>query len=239
MKKIALLFTLCSWPVLAQSRVAICALFDLSQSAQSVRTGYLGDFDKVLGQASEGVLLLGTGITADSLATGRFEINSEIPKFNPFLDNRLNFRKKLERAQAAAREQARSLLQSPSTASTDLLGGMQLAGKALEGDAARAAKSRVLILFSDMIEESDRYNFQRDDLTERRIAAIIAQEKNAGHLPSLNGVTVWVAGAGGQSRSKYLQIQDFWLKYFQAAGADLRSSHYGAALMDFSIPHSE
>jgi hypothetical protein len=47
---------------------------------------------------------------------------------------------------------------------------------------------------------------------------------------------VWVAGAGGGTPEKYLQIQDFWIEYFRAAGAELRPSRYGAGLMDFSIP---
>ena len=88
-----------------------------------------------------------------------------------------------------------------------------------------------------MIEESARYNFRSENITSTRIARIVEEEGKSRRLPALKGIQVWVSGAGGATRDKYLQIQDFWVRYFQATGADLRTSRYGATLMDFSIPH--
>ena len=62
-----------------------------------------------------------------------------------------------------------------------------------------------------------------------------AAERKSGRIPDLKGVQVWVAGAGGSTPEQYLRIQDFWIRYFQAAGADLRVNRYGAGLMDFSL----
>jgi hypothetical protein len=115
---------------------------------------------------------------------------------------------------------------------------MQLAEKAFQSRAGVAAKARLLILLSDMVEESARYNFRKENLTPARITTLVEAERKAGHLPVLNGVQVWVSGAGGTVPEKFVQIQNFWIQYFRAAGADLRKSRYGAGLMDFSIPHS-
>lgn len=236
MNKLLMMLMLACWPAASQESV-VCVLFDLSQSANNVRAGYQSDFARIVDGLAGGELVLGAGITAHSLATGRFEIEKEIPKYSAFVDSKLTFRKKIQKAQVAAKEEAKKLLAGPSTPTTDLLGAMQLAEKAFQGTAAASAKVRYLIIFSDMVEESARYNFRKENLTPARSAMILEAERKAGRLPALKGVQVWVSGAGGTVPEKFLQIQDFWIQYFRAAGADLRKSRYGAGLMDFSIPH--
>jgi hypothetical protein len=236
MKKLFLILVVVCGPAASQDRV-LCALFDLSQSAQNVRAGYRSDFERIVNGLTGGELVLGAGITAHSLATGRFEIEREFPKYNSFVDSKLTFRTKLQKAKIAAIEEAEKLLAAPSTPDTDLLGAMQLVEKAFQSTSALSAKFRYLVVFSDMVEESSHYNFRRDTLTPARSASIVEAERKAGRLPSLKGVQVWVSGAGGTVPEKFLQIQDFWIQYFTAAGADLRKSRYGAGLMDFAIPH--
>jgi hypothetical protein len=231
-----LFITALVWPLASAQDIVVCVLFDLSQSARNVRDAYQSDFQKVVEDLSGGELVLGAGITDHSLATGKFEIDRGIPKYNAFIDSKLTFRKKLQNARVALKEDARRLLGSQSTATTDLTGAMQLAEKAFQSSASSSAKVRILILFSDMVEESARYNFRKDRLTPARITTIVEAERRAGRLPTLNGVQVWVSGAGGTAPEKFLQIQDFWIQYFSIAGADLRKSRYGAGLMDFSIP---
>lgn len=236
MKKLLITLALVSLPVASQD-VVLCVLFDLSQSAQDVRTAYRLDFEKLLDGLTGGELVLGAGITAHSLATGRFEIEKDVPKYSPLVDSKLTFPKKLRNAQMTLKQEAAKLLGSPATLSTDIIGAMQLAERAFQSDAAASSKVRFLILFSDMVEESARYNFRRENLTAVRIAAMLETERKAGRLPMLKGVQVWVSGAGGATPERFVQIQDFWIQYFRAAGAELRKSRYGAGLMDFSIPH--
>jgi hypothetical protein len=236
MNRLWVILTMACWPVAAAPEVVVCALFDLSQSAQNVRSGYRSDFEKLVETLAGGELVLGAGITAHSLATGKFEVDKEVPKYSPFADSKLTFRNKLQTARMAVKQEVRTLLNGPATSATDILGAMQLAEKAFQGNRATSAKARFLIIFSDMVEESTAYNFRKENLTPGRIAAVLEAERKAGRLPSLKGVQVWVSGAGGTVPEKFSQIQDFWIKYFRAAGADLPKSHYGAGLMDFSIP---
>ena len=236
MKKLLAILVVACGPAVGQDGV-LCVLFDLSKSASNVRTGYQSDFARIVDGLAGGELILGAGITAHSLATGRFEIEKEIPKYSAFVDSKLTFRKKLQKAQVAAKEEAQKLLAGPSTPTTDLLGAMQLAEKAFQSTAAASAKVRYLIIFSDMVEESAHYDFRKENLTPARSTMIVEAERKAGRLPTLKDVQVWVSGAGGTVPEKFLQIQDFWTQYFRAAGADLRKSRYGAGLMDFSIPH--
>jgi len=236
MNRVLIILAFVCWPAAAQN-VVVCVLFDLSQSAQKVRSGYQVDFEKVVDGLTGDELVLGAGITANSLATGRFEIDKEISKYNPFADSKLTYRKKLQNAQMALKQDARKLLERTSAPNTDLLGAMQLAEKAFQSHAGATAKVRLLILFSDMVEESTHCNFRNENLTPPRITTLVGAEQKAGRLPMLNGVQVWVSGAGGTLPEKFSQIQDFWLQYFRAAGADLRKGRYGAGLMDFSVPH--
>jgi hypothetical protein len=236
MKRLLLIFTVVCWPLAAAPDIVVCVLFDLSQSARNVRTGYRLDFEKLVAQLAGGELILGAGITAHSLATGRFDVNKEIPKYSPFTDSKLTYRKKLQGAQLTIKEEALKLLDGPATSDTDIIGALQLAEKAFQADTAASARVRLLIVFSDMVEESPRYNFRKESLTPARISTIVEAERKAGRLPSLKGVQVWVSGAGGTVPEKFLQVQDFWVQYFHAGGADLRKSRYGAGLMDFLIP---
>jgi len=234
MKRLLLLFFACLSAAPCQD-VVLCVFFDLSQSAQNVRAGYRADFERVVDGLAGGEHVLGAGITAQSLASGRFQIDGVIPKYSPFTDSKLTFRKRLQSSQAAVKQDARKLLDGPAAPATDLMGAMQLAEKVFQGSGAVSAKVRLLIVFSDMVEDSARYNFQKENLTPARITAVVESERKAGRLPMLKGVRVWVSGAGGAAPEKFLQIQDFWMQYFHAAGADLAKGHYGAGLMDFSI----
>jgi hypothetical protein len=211
----------------------VVVLFDLSQSAQDVRNEYLSEFEKVAGQLRGGDSIVAAAISSNSLSSGRFDLNIEVPTYSPFSDSRLTYATRLKKVQASIHEAARGILKEPATAQTDLLGAMQLAAKAL---AVNSAGARFLVVFSDMIEESPQLNFRALRLTDARIASILAVERKNGRIPSLSGVRVWVAGAGGASRDKFLEIQNFWIRYFQAAGAELAPAHYNASLLDFTLP---
>ena len=99
---------------------------------------------------------------------------------------------------------------------------------------------KVLVIFSDMIEESAQYNFRRKPPDITQTARIIKRQQAAGNLPDLNGVEVYVVGAGEGTysnlpSSQIRAVEEFWLKYFKACGADLRKERYGSALLE--APH--
>jgi lysophospholipase L1-like esterase len=94
----------------------------------------------------------------------------------------------------------------------------------------------VLVIFSDRVEESEHYNFTRENLTEARIKKIISQNRSRGLLPDLAGVKVYVVGASAGAYEKMRSgrmaaIRDFWLAYFKACGAELTRERYGGALL--------
>ena len=104
------------------------------------------------------------------------------------------------------------------------------------------ATSKRLVMFSDMIEQTDRYDFSKR-LTPERMTEIIEAERSGGRLPHLKGVKVWVAGATAQPKEgvhpdNIFAIQNFWLQYFKATGADLTKDRYAATLLNWTPPSS-
>jgi len=108
---------------------------------------------------------------------------------------------------------------------TDVMSSLQVAEKYFD-DKSRANK--YLLILSDMIEDSDRYNFEKENLTDNRIKEIIEKEKKENRIPVLKGVDVWIVGPEAKDLKKYYAIQTFWLTYFKEAGIELPKSHYGA-----------
>lgn len=119
----------------------------------------------------------------------------------------------------------------PGTAILDAIDNASEALSDLPPDA-----ERFLLALSDMIEESDRLPPINDRAAVNDIDALIAAEQAAGRLPDLDGVDVYVSGAGitdelDQMSERTETWQLFWTRWFEAAGATVRS--YGLALSSF------
>ena len=110
------------------------------------------------------------------------------------------------------------------------MNSLVLAEKIFAGDRRR----RVLILLSDMLEDSEEYNFERIHVTEEFARQVIEDNRRPGQLPDLGGATVYVAGASARSASKVHEVQRFWLEYSKAANARLIPQNYGPALTNFN-----
>src|SRR5438445_12498826 len=106
---------------------------------------------------------------------------------------------------------------------TDVIDAMQLAERVFS---TYEGNQKLLVVFSDMIEESRRYNFATEKLTASRIGQIIANEQEAGCLPDLEGAEARIVGAGettsgGLPADKLLKIRDCCSQYFQPTEATL------------------
>lgn len=241
---------------------AICAFFDISGSTSSpeIRKRYFEEFvgresylkqskpdpRSVLGRLTGGEIVKGDKITENSQATATFPIDGCLPIYNPWSltsqasnprKHKLAMRKTLEEFRL---QSEKLILSGQSAPSTDLMNAFQLAETVFTGEECSSAKEKLLIIFSDMVEQSDRYNFFSERLTDKRISEIVAKERKDKRLPNLNGVQVWVSGAtaathGGLPSERIHQIRDFWLEYFKACGADLPKNHYGATLVNFRL----
>jgi len=223
----------------AASTKLVFVLFDLSGSTnvQEVRRRYYEDFTKVLAAVKPGDAIVADAITDNPLAQSTFPINEEFEKYNPALHNPVIHKKKGDQQKARVLQTAKEMLykQGQRVPSTKILDALHLAERIFN---TYKRDEKVLVLFSDMVEESDRYNFRKARLTDKETEQIIANEKAKKRLPDLRGVRVYVTGASagghqGMSSEMIFSIRDFWLRYFKACGADLTKARYGSSLPKF------
>jgi hypothetical protein len=179
-------------------------------------------------------------ITEKSLSELDFSINYEFPT--------VKSRTNTELFEKAAKTESDSILQvnrdsillvvdsvllkpKRKISKTEIMGSLQVAERVFK---SFNQPSKVLVVFSDMIEDSKDYNFVLENLTKSRIKKIIDLEKQKNSLPDLKDVKVYVAGASHPDSKKYNQIKNFWFEYFKSTGAKLDSQNYGAALINFN-----
>jgi len=225
----------------------VLVLFDISGStgSKSVRAQYLKDFQTVVSQLSAGDTIIGEVITDNTLARARLPIQETLPVFNAFRDNKITYdesaKKTVEHIHAQAKE---TIEKTNPVAKTDLMNAFQFADKILNGEEYAKTNEKILVIFSDMIEQSDHYNFADIKLADTQDMKIINAEKSAGRLPRLTGVKVWIAGATNMptpliTSDKIQEIEAFWQKYFEVCGAELPKEHYASVLLGFTMQHGK
>lgn len=224
------------------SAKTVFVLFDLSGSTRSMRSTYASEFEKVLAKLGPGDRLIVDRITDRPLTESTFPVNETFPAYG-LLDQRGNpifqpvNQRELDDKRAAVRTTVTALLNSAQgSEATAILDSLQLAERVFT---TYPDKRKVLVIFSDMVEIFGANNFVYDDLNDARINQVIAARENLGELPNLQGVEVYVAGAGAGRENwviksqRWFQIENFWLAYFAATHAELTKDRYGAALLEF------
>jgi len=224
----------------ASGTFLIC-LFDRSITANDpvTKDRYLADFSKLVADLQPGDTVVADAITENPTATMRFPVHIMLPSYDPAQNNPLLHKRELQAAKRTLLEQVERLVRgTPATKNTAILDALYVTRKALQSDAGKKAAHRILVVFSDMVEDSARANFERENLSAGRIKTILDIEEKSGRLPDMKGVDVWVAGATpnrdmGEARIR--SIEAFWGPYFSRCGALLTPDRYGPALFNFAI----
>ena len=220
----------------------IGSLFDVSMSAaaEPTKNGYLRDFAKIVAGLQAGDLVIADTITENPSATMTFPVRVPLPAYDAWQTNPLLHRQDMDAAKQSLIDQTTTLVRrTPATKKTAILDALYVTHKAFDSRECREAGHRVLVVFSDMEEDSERDNFLLDNLTTNRIEALLRWEQHEAHLPDLRDVDVWIAGATPERTlgpGKIRSIEAFWMAYFARTGAKLKSDHYGPALLNFALP---
>jgi len=240
---IATLFSLCLFsmcqksvsPTTEKSR-AVFILVDLSESTNKpeIRKRYIDTVNEIVQKLDFGDSIGIAAITEHSIyEPSTIAIHDfELPKITS--DNDLIVMQQKKKSMEEFKNKKEEIIQtvkarladdSRKILKTDVMSSLQIAEKYFDG---KSGAKKYLLILSDMIEDSDRYNFEKENLTDNRIKAIIEKEKKENRIPSLKDVDVWIIGPEAKDLKRYYAIQDFWLAYFKEAGIDLPKSHYGA-----------
>jgi len=153
-------------------------------------------------------------------------------------DNQLDYKRKsanqkqtIEQLIAELRQKVDSLLAEPSNATRSaIFETLTIADQIF----ASEKRKKVLVLLSDMLEESQQANFARAVIDDAFIDQQIQAQRKAGILPNLRGAHIYVAGARARTPEHAAAVQHFWEHYFEATGASLDRGHYSRVLFVFT-----
>src|SRR2546428_3097547 len=188
-----------------------------STSAQAIRQQYMRDFTKILNTVASGGVIAADIIDDNPLAHSTFPINESFDRYEPLKENKLDYERRGHQKRDAVIKQADTIVRKPAgRPGGSVVDFMQLAER---GFATFEGDHKMLVIFSDMIEQSRRYDFTGENLTAARIGQIIAKEQSAGRLPELQDVEVCVVGAGaatsgGLLAEKLLPLREVLLHAF-------------------------
>lgn len=222
---------LCLW--LSQTAHAesktVLVLVDLSSSTTQHRADYLKYFNMIMAKINGGDVLLVTRIVKDPSGESTVEVSQEFPVFSMFRDSEIKYKRKMREMKEDISSRVKRLLESQSkeTPILDTLLQSERLFKTFTRD------KKVIVVMSDMVEQSKSYDFLKLSLTDKVIEQVAGTLKKEGKIPNLHDAVVYVAGARTRDVDKKNQIESFWLHYFQDCGAVGSRDRYGAELLKF------
>lgn len=217
----------------------VCVLFDLSETTNKpeIRKTYLNKFKLILGKMNKGDVIEAALITEKSVSELNLSIEHSFTAIEISIDNDMMIKAQKRISDSLMQVQKDSLLHVADSVlfrphrkilDTEILSSLQVAERVLS---SFPQKKKVLVIFSDMVEESSTANFAASVPTDNQIKNIITSQKKKLLVPSLKGVNVYCIGATAKRTEDYNSIRKFWLTFFKETGAELKD--YGAALIRF------
>jgi hypothetical protein len=208
----------------------ILVFVDMSGSTNVARrTVYKNAFEKIYQNLQQGDRIIVGTITDRSYIDFKPVVDVEIPKQSIWV-NRISFEQNLSGTKDKIRKQVDNLMsRKKGTPRTEILNSLNIADTIFHNE----KRKKVLVIFSDMIQDSKEYNFDRTKVTDAYTADIIKYRKKNKLIPNLNGVKVYVAGASADEARKFRSIERFWNNYFKVSGADYSTHRYGHSLLEF------
>lgn len=206
-------------------------LVDMSGSADQARHTVCQEaFQKIYKNLRHGDRVIVGTIASQSYIDFKPAVDEEIP-VKTVWDNRLQYERSLTRAKEKIRSEVEKLLsQSGGSLLTEILDSLNIADAIFHDEKER---QKILIILSDMIQDSKDYKFDKDKITEDYIGKIIRYREEKKLIPNLTGVKVYVAGASASDSNTFRAVQTFWTRYFVKTGADFSLYRYGHSLINF------
>ena len=209
----------------------VMAVFvDMSGSTnQARRTVYRNAFEKIYQNLQQGDRIIVGTITGRSYIDYKPAMDAEIPKQSIWV-NRITYEQNLAKTKKDIQTAVEKLLSAKrGTPRTEIINSLNIADKIFHNE----TRQKILIILSDMIQDSKEYNFDRVKVTDGYTTNIIRDRERQNLIPNLETVKVYVAGASASNSKKFRSIEKFWNRYFAAAGADFSLHRYGHSLLEF------
>ena len=203
---------------------------DMSGSANLARrTVYRKAFEKIKQNLHQGDRVMVGPITGRSYIDFKPTVDVEIPEKTIWV-NRIQFERNLTQAKEKIRREVDRLLsRKRGTQRTEILNSLNIAETFFHNE----KRQKILVILSDMIQDSKEYNFAQAKVTNKYIDEAIRYRQKHNLIPNLTDVKIYVAGASGTDSNKFRSIEKFWTRYFGKSGADFSHHRYGHSLIEF------
>jgi len=219
--------------ILGKDKVSkiIIVFVDMSGSTNKARKSvYKNAFDMIYKSLDQGDRIVVGTITSHSYIDFKPKVDEEIPEKSVWL-NRLKYEQHLANTKKKIQEGVDQLFNYKyGTQQTEILNSLNIADTIFHGEKKR---KKILVLLSDMIQDSKEYKFEKVKITNKYIATIIKNRTGQKLIPNLSNVKIYVAGATAANSKKFRAIQLLWTRYFDASGADFSTHRYGHSLLEF------
>ncbi len=208
----------------------IVVFVDMSGSTNRARrTVYNESFEKIYQNLQQGDRIVVGTITSRSYIDFKPVVDAEIPKQSIWV-NRIQFEQNFAKTKENVRKEVNQLLSNKKgTPYTEILNSLNIADTIFHNE----KRQKILVILSDMVQDSKEYNFDRVRVTEKYTSDIIRYRQKQKLIPNLTDVKVYVAGASASDSKKFRSIEKFWARYFSVTGADFSSHRYGHSLLEF------
>ena len=191
----------------------IVVLVDMSGSTNHARrTVYNEAFEKIYENLQQGDRIVVGMITSRSYIDFKPVVDEEIPKQSIWV-NRITYEQSLAKTEKTIRTEVNRLLsRKKGTPYTEILNSLNIADTIFHNE----KRQKVLVVLSDMVQDSKEYKFDRVRVTDKYIADLIRYRQKQKLVPNLSDVKVYVAGASAADSKKFRSIEKFWTRYFAA-----------------------
>jgi len=208
----------------------IVILVDMSGSTNLARrTVYREGFEKIYKDLDQGDRIMVGTITGRSYIDFKPVVDVEIPEKSVWV-NRIQFERNLTETKEKIRSEVEQLLSKrEGTPRTEILNSLNVADTIFHGETRR----KILVVFSDMVQDSREYNFAKVEVTDGYIDKVIRYRQKQNLIPNLKDVRVYIAGASGADPKKFRSVERFWTRYFEKSEADFSPYRYGHSLISF------
>jgi len=213
-----------------QARV-MAVFVDMSGSTNKARrTVYRNAFDKIMENLQDGDRIVIGTITGRSFIDFKPAVDVELPKQSIWV-NRITYEQNQAKAKKKINNAVEYLLSTKrGTSHTEIINSLNIADRIFHNEKKR---QKILVILSDMIQDSREYRFDRIKVSDTFTEKIIKKRKKQDLIPNLQTVKVYVAGASAANTKKFRSIEKFWKRYFAACGANFSKHRYGHTLLEF------
>ena len=207
----------------------VVVFIDISGSVKDFGV-YREAWPKIVAHLHGGDRVVLAAISGQTYTRYRPLIDAEVPTYSPLRENTLMHEQALRQLDGEFSAALEKILTEPRSPRTDIMNSLVLAEKIFKGDPGRR---HILVLLSDMLEDSDEYRFEQLHLTESMTLQVIERKRQQRELPDLEQAAVYVGGASAQSPEKAREVERFWREYVTAANGHLLSDRYAPTLIQF------